>query len=273
MTRHYSKWPLIAAVALLAACSSAKKDKDQPDQPVEVLYNKGADAMDASHFKEAAESFDEVERQHPYSPWATRAELMAAYAYYKDAQYDEAKAALDRFTELHPGNENIDYALYLKALCSYEQIIDVARDQAVTKTALDDLETLIRRFPESRYSRDATYKRDLVLDHLAGKEMDIGRYYLNRNEINAAINRFRTVVADYQTTTQVPEALHRLVECYLTLGLKDEATHIAAVLGYNYPGSKWYQRSYRLLDDQQRKKLIQGQSWTDKTVRSLFKPD
>jgi outer membrane protein assembly factor BamD len=198
---------------------------------------------------------------------------MSAYASYKNGKYDEAEVALDRFIELHPGNKDIDYALYLKALCFYEQIGDVARDQAITKQALDAFDTLIRRFPESRYSRDAGIKRDLTLDHLAGKEMEIGRYYLHRNELNAAVNRFLTVVKDYQTTTHTPEALERLVECYMTLGLRDQATKVAAVLGYNYPGSKWYESAFKLLDDSQRKKVLEHRGWMDRTVDSLFKPD
>jgi outer membrane protein assembly factor BamD len=143
----------------------------------------------------------------------------------------------------------------------------------MTQEALKALETLVRLYPESRYARDATLKRDLTLDHLAGKEMEIGRYYLNRGDVNAAINRFRTVVKDYQTTTHVAEALHRLVECYLTLGLKDEATHVAAVLGYNYPGSKWYNRSYELLDDQARAKILDDRSFVDRTVESILRPE
>ncbi|HTK84453.1 MAG TPA: outer membrane protein assembly factor BamD [Patescibacteria group bacterium] len=270
--RHFL--PLFALCAiLLTGCSHDKKDKTQDEQPVEVLYNKAADAMAKQKYDEASKNFDEVERQHPYSPWAVQAELMSAYASYKNEKYDEAEAALDRFIELHPGNKDIDYALYLKALCSYEQIGDVARDQGLTKQALDDLETLIRRFPDSRYARDASIKRDLTLDHLAGKEMDVGRYYLHRHEINAAVNRFLTVVKDYQTTTHVPEALERLVECYMTLGLNDQATKVAAVLGYNYPGSKWYARAYKLMDPRQREQLKNGNGWMNRTVDSLFKPD
>ncbi|HPF77953.1 MAG TPA: outer membrane protein assembly factor BamD [Alphaproteobacteria bacterium] len=263
----------------LSACSSTKKgevtegDSVEPAKPVEALYNEAADALDAKEFKKATSLFEEVERQYPYSKWATKAQLMAAYASYQADSYDEAVFALDRFIELHPGNEDIDYAYYLKALAYYEQISDVARDQEMTEQSLKAFDTLITRFPESQYTRDAKLKRDLTLDHLAGKEMEIGRYYLNRNQINAAINRFRTVVKDYQTTTHVPEALHRLVEAYLTLGLKGEATRVAAVLGYNYPGSKWYEDSYKILDEQSRQKILEDRSFVDKTVDSLFKPD
>jgi len=264
---------LLGALLLLPACGGTDKDIDKQDRPVEVIYNEAADALAREEYLSATHLFEEVERQHPYSEWATRAELMAAYASYKDMRYDEASMALDRFIELHPGHKDIDYALYLKALCSYEQITDVSRDQGMTKEALDNLDTLIRRFPDSQYTRDAILKRDLTLDHLAGKEMEIGRYYLRRNEVNAAINRFLNVVKTYQTTTHVPEALHRLVECYMTLGLQTQATHIAAVLGYNYPGSKWYEETYTLMDEGQRKELLNSRSRLDRTVDSLFKPD
>jgi outer membrane protein assembly factor BamD len=270
--------PLLFVLALftpviLTGCSSTDKDKKLPDQPVEVLYNKAAASMDKKEFKKAAGEFNEVERQHPYSEWAARAQLMSAYALYQNQQYDEATIGLDRYMELHPGAKDIDYALYLKALCYYEQISDVVRDQQMTKDSLAALETLINRYPDSLYTRDAILKRDLTLDHLAGKEMEIGRYYLNRGETNAAINRFRIVIKDYQTTTHVPEALERLVECYITLGLKDEAMRVAAVLGHNYPGSKWYEQAYKLMDDGQRAKLKSSQSFVDKTVNSLLKPD
>lgn len=266
---------LIGSVCVLAACSSGKSvdQNDMEPREVESLYNEAAAAMDAGEYQQATRLFEEVERQHPYSQWAVRAELMAAYASYRDGRYDEAILALERFVELHPGNKDTDYAFYLRALSYYEQISDVARDQAMTKQALDAFNTLIRRFPDSQYSRDATLKRDLTLDHLAGKEMEIGRYYLTRKQHNAAINRFRTVIKEFQTTTHVPEALHRLVESYMTLGLRGEALRVAAVLGYNYPGSKWYERSYQLLDDDLRRQLIADRDWVDKTVDSLFKPD
>jgi outer membrane protein assembly factor BamD len=264
----------VAVLGLLTAAGCSSDDKIQPeDQPVEVLYNKASAAMDEKDFKQATSLFEEVVRQHPYSEWATRAELMSAYSSYQVPSYDEAIVALDRFIELHPGNKDIDYAMYLKALCYYEQISDVARDQMMTEEAMKSFDALIRRYPDSRYSRDATLKRDLTLDHLAGKEMEIGRYYLNQGDINAAMNRFRTVIKEYQTTTHVPEALHRLVESYLTLGLKDEAMKVAAVLGYNYPGSSWYQDSYKLMDPEQRKKLEDGGNWVNRTVDSLLKPD
>ncbi|MBX2834796.1 MAG: outer membrane protein assembly factor BamD [Micavibrio sp.] len=261
------------AVLMLAGCASDGKDEVQIEESAEVLYSRAAKAMDEGDYRDASMDFEEVERQHPYSQWATRAQLMAAYAYYKNQNYDEAIMALDRFIELHPGSDDIDYAHYLKALCYYEQITDVARDQEMTRQAMAALEALIRRFPDSKYTRDATLKYDLTNDHLAGKEMEIGRYYLNRGHVNASLNRFKTVVEDYQTTSHVAEALHRLVEAYLTLGLTQEATKVAAVLGYNYPGSEWYKRSYDLLDDQQRAEIISDRGIVDRTIDSIFKPD
>lgn len=260
----------------LQACSSSSSSslkQSAPEQSVDFLYNKAANALDEGKYQEATQYFEEVERQHPYSEWATKAQLMGAYASYTDQRYDKALIALDRFIELHPGDSDIDYAHYLKAMSFYEQISDVARDQAMTEEALNALETLIRRFPESKYARDATLKRDLTVDHLAGKEMEIGRYYLNRGHINAAINRFRTVIEKYQTTTHSAEALHRLVEAYMTFGLDYEATQVASVLGHNYPGSKWYKRSYELLDDEARQKILDERGFIDRTVESIFKPE
>ncbi len=277
-TTRFLTLSVACSALILSACASdeekaAEAAAKQVERPVEALYNEAADALDAKEYQRASKAFEEVERQHPYSQRATKAQLMSAYAAYQDDRYDEAILALDRFIELHPGNEDIDYAYYLKALAYYEQITDVARDQAMTKNAMEALNTLIMRFPDSRYARDATLKRDLTLDHLAGKEMEIGRYYLNRGQVNAAINRFRTVVRDYQTTTHTPEALHRLVECYLTLGLKSEATRVAAVLGHNYPGSRWYEDSYKVLDPEMRKQIEDDKSFLDRTVDSLLKPD
>ncbi len=264
---------ILSVVLLLGACASSDKSIDAQDQTAEMLFERAQTALDKKEYRTATQYYEEVERQYPYSELATEAQLMAAYSSYSDLRYDDALMALDRFIDLHPGNERVDYAYYLKAMCYYEQISDVRRDQEITELALNAFETLIRRFPETKYRREAELKRDLALDHLAGKEMEIGRYYLNRNHINAAMNRFRTVVTDYQTTTHVAEALYRLVEAYLTLGIEDEALRIAAVLGYNYPGSMWYSRAYNLLDDQARQQILDERGFIDRTVESLFKPD
>ncbi len=235
---------------LMTGCSGAKNAADAEKQvPVEKMYASAAAKLDAGDNNEAAKEFDSVEQNYPYSQWATRAQLMAGYAHYKNLKYDDALLALDRFIELHPGDDNIAYAYYLKALCYYEQISDVRRDQKMTELALDSLKQIKTRFPDSAYARDAALKIDLTLDHLAGKEMEIGRYYLERKQYQAAINRFEKVVEQYQTTTHVPEALLRLTEAYLSLGIVDEAHRSAAILGRNYPQSSWYKDAYRLVGD------------------------
>lgn len=264
---------LVALSLMLISCGGNSNSETQIEDDVDVLYNRAAEALDKGEYAQATKYFEEVERQHPYSKWATQAQLMAAYAYYEGQRYDDALIALDRFIQLHPGNKDVDYAHYLRALCFYEQISDVRRDQFLTEESTKAFDTLIRRFPESKYTRDAKLKRDLTLDHLAGKEMEIGRYYLVRGHVNASINRFQTVVRDYQTTTHTPEALHRLVEANLTLGLTAEATKVAAVLGHNYPGSSWYEQSFKLLDPDARQSILDGRGFLDRTVESLFKPD
>jgi outer membrane protein assembly factor BamD len=243
---HLTRSAAVLGLCLLAwACSSDKKE--YVERPVEELYNGGMDALLEGEYEDAAELFDEVERQHPYSVWASKAQLMSAFAMYQDNSYDEAINILDRFIQLHPGNRDTPYAYYLKAVSYYEQISDVRRDQEMTELALASLEELVRRFPDSRYARDASLKVDLARDHLAGKHMEIGRYYQDEEQYLAAINRFRKVIESYQTTTHVPEALHRLVESYLAIGVVDEATATAAVLGHNFPGSEWYLDSYSTL--------------------------
>lgn len=236
----------VVAVLMVAGCT-AEEEFNYVERPVEELYNEAMDTLLAGSNERAAKLFDEVDRQHPYSPWASKAQLMSAYAHYRDNKYDEAVAGLDRFIQLHPGNADVAYAYYLKALSYYEQISDVGRDQKMTRLALQSLEELTRRFPKSKYTRDAELKIDLTRDHLAGKEMSVGRFYQDRGHYLSAINRFRMVVDQYETTSHTPEALHRLVECYLALGIIDEAEQTAAVLGYNFPGSDWYQDSYALV--------------------------
>jgi outer membrane protein assembly factor BamD len=247
---------LVAVLCLLSflalsGCASGKNDPNavEKQEPVEKMYNKAAAALDAGSYTEAAKQFDAVEQNYPYSQWATRAQLMAGYASYKNLKYDEALLALDRFIELHPGDSNIAYAYYLKALCYYEQITDVRRDQNMTELALDALKQVKSRFPDSPYAKDVSLKIDLTLDHLAGKEMEIGRYYLERKQFQSAIGRFEKVIEQYQTTTHVPEALHRLTEAYLSLGILDEAQKSAAILGHNYPQSSWYHDTYKLMGE------------------------
>lgn len=275
MTRRPSRHPMqrllaVSCLALTLAACATKEEVPYVERPAEQIYAEAAEAMEQSSYKKAAKLFDEVERQHPYSQWATRAQVMAAYAHYEDLKYDDAIIALDRFIQLHPGNERIVYAYYLKALSYYEQITDVRRDQRTTKLALDALGEITRRFPNTEYARDAALKIDLTNDHLAGKEMEIGRYYLRQDHQNAAIGRFRTVIEQYQTTSHVPEALHRLVEAYLALGITTEAQTAAAVLGHNFPGSEWYLDSYALLVDKNVRPESNEKSWISRAWNSLF---
>lgn len=236
----------IGVVLLLAACGGADKEV-YIEKPVDDLYNKAMDNMADQNYGTAAKTFDEVESQHPYSVWATKAQLMAAYALYKQGDYNRAIIAAERFIQLHPGNRDTPYAYYLKAISYYIQITDVGRDQKTTAEAMTALQDVMHRYPESKYARDAKLKFDFTRDHLAAKEMAIGRYYLHRGQYLAAMNRFKRVIDKYQTTTDVPEALERLIECDLALGLADEAKKNAAVLGYNYPGSHWYADGYALV--------------------------
>ena len=240
----------LAAVALLttlAACGGVKPT--YVERPVDTLYNSAMDELLTGDYTKATRDFNEVDRQHPYSVWATKAQLMSAYALYQGGKYDESIIAADRFIQLHPGHRDVAYAYYLKALDYYIQIADIGRDQQTTQQALNALAEVVRRFPDSKYARDARLKMDLARDHLAGKEMDIGRWYEQQGDYLAALNRFKRVVDEYQTTTHVPEALERLTECYLALGLPDEARRTAAVLGYNYPGNPWYKAAYALVSD------------------------
>ncbi len=237
----------LLAVSILAGCAS-DDEPEYVERPVEELYNEAVDQAESEEFAEAADTFLEVERQHPYSVWATKAQLMSAFSYYSDGQYDDAILSADRFIQLHPGNRDVSYAYYLKALSYYEQITDVGRDQRTTELALQSLDDVVRRFPDSRYAKDAVLKIDLTRDHLAGKEMEIGRYYHERDNYLAAINRYRAVIENYQTTTHVPEALHRLSEAYSALGIEPEAQSNTAVLGHNFPGSEWYIDSYELVE-------------------------
>jgi outer membrane protein assembly factor BamD len=253
---------------VLAACGGTKNEA-YIEKPVDDLYNKAMDAMVEENYATAAKTFDQVESQHPYSVWATKAQLMQIYAQYEAGNYNDAVIAAGRFIQLHPGNRDVAYAYYLKAICYYMQIVDVGRDQKLTELALKALDDVVRRFPDSKYSRDAKLKLDFTRDHLAGKEMEIGRYYLKRGEYLAAMNRFKRVVDNYQTTTHIPEALERLVECDLALGLTNEAKANAAVLGYNYPGSQWYRNAYGLVTGAGLPPPS-GEGWFSRMVGGIF---
>jgi outer membrane protein assembly factor BamD len=224
-----------------------KSDTTYVARDVSTLYATAKRYMDWGNYEMAAKLFDEVERQHPYSVWARRAQIMSAFNYYLAQKYTDSISSAQRFLTIHPGNVEAPYAHYLIAMSYYQQIADVTRDQAITQQASDAFGELIRRYPESRYAADARLKLDLINDHLAGKEMEIGRFYQRSGNWLAATYRFRTVVDRFQTTSHTPEALERLVETYLALGIPEEARKAAAVLGRNYPGSYWYNRAYTLM--------------------------
>jgi outer membrane protein assembly factor BamD len=239
---------LLVVLPLLAACGS--KSSDAPTGPTgtaEEMYDNGIDALNNRRFSTADDQFNAVQSNYPYSSWAVSAQLMAGYSLYQQNKYTEAIGTIDRFIQLHPAHRDIAYAYYLRALCYYEQIADIERDQKGTEQAMNALRDVVTRFPDTSYAQDAKLKIDLCVDHLAGKEMEIGRYYQGQHLYEAAIGRFQRVVDDYQTTNHVPEALMRLTEVYLALGLKDQARKTAAVLGYNYPGSVWYRDSFNQL--------------------------
>jgi outer membrane protein assembly factor BamD len=242
---------LLAATAMLALASCAHKktglDTAYVARDVSSLYNAAKHSMDTGDYDQAAKLFDEVERQHPYSIWARRAQLMSAFNYYLAQKYTDAISSAQRFLTIHPGNAEAPYAQYLIAMSYYQQIDEVTRDQTTTQQASDAFGELIRRYPDSRYAADARLKMDLIKDHLAGKEMEVGRFYQREGQWLAATYRFRNVVDQYQTTTQTPEALERLVECYLALGIPEEARKAGAVLGRNYPETSWYKQALRLL--------------------------
>jgi outer membrane protein assembly factor BamD len=247
--------PLLLAAALslgLAACASSAKDTDLTGKnlaPADKLYADGVTDVEKGDYDRAVKRFDAVEENYPYSTWATHAQLMHGYAQYKQQNYDDAISALNRFIALHPENQDIAYAYYLKSLCYYEQIDDVQRDQTSTYEAIQTLTDVIDRFPDSAYAHDARIKLRLTDNRLAGHDMVIGRFYEKQHLYAAAAGRYQDIITSYQTTTYVPEALERLTEVYLDLGLTDAAQRTASVLAYNYPGSPWYQAAYNKLED------------------------
>jgi outer membrane protein assembly factor BamD len=259
--------PLAAVplLALLAGCGGGQYDALAKVDPSTVdpgtLYSRGVDAMNAQYFHVAQTDFNNVQQYYPYSSWATKAQLMEGYAEYQQQKYTDAIGSLDRYIQLHPSSPDIAYVYYLRALCYYEQISDIQRDQKSTGDALNALQEVVNRFPDSAYARDASLKIDLCRDHLAGKEMSIGRFYQKQHLYAAAIGRYQRVVDDFQTTNHVPEALARLTEIYLTLGMPAEAKRTASVLAHNYPGSIWYEDTWnQLVADKQVNGEIVGQA-------------
>ena len=263
------------AVGLLAvslgACALFEKKPDQllPDEPADKLYNEGLTLVAKKEYKEAAKKFEEVDRQHPYSEWARKALLMTAFVHYEASQYDEAVTTAKRFVALHPGSPDVAYAQYLVGASYFDQIADITRDQARTERAIQALDEVVRKYPDSEYAESAKRKITIARDQLAGKEMAIGRYYQEKRNYIGAINRFKTVVIQYQTTRQVEEALMRLVECYMAMGITNEAQTAAAVLGHNFPDSPWYKDAYKLLQGGGLEPHENEGSWISRAFKKL----
>ncbi len=234
---------------LLSACASTPEEPviNDEDKTAEMLYNEAYNYLEKTSYQRAAETFDKIEMEHPYSKWVAKSKLMSAYSYYKDEKYDDAIASLDRFIRLHPGNKDIAYAYYLKGVCYYDQIAPSEKEQSSTKDAYDTFNQVITMFPDSEYAKDAKQKISLIEDHLAGHEMSVGRYYLENKEYLSALNRFSTVTDNYQTTAQIEEALYREIEIYTILGLTYEATKKERILTSNYPDSKWSKLAKELI--------------------------
>ncbi|MBQ2885529.1 MAG: outer membrane protein assembly factor BamD [Alphaproteobacteria bacterium] len=237
----------VVSFLLLSACTTSQEVVLPENATAEELYNQAHKYLERTSYQKAAETFDKVEMEHPYSKWATKAKLMSAYSYYKDEKYDDAINALDRFIRLHPGNKDIAYAYYLRGVCFYDQIAPSQKEQSATKDAYDTFSQVITMFPDSEYASDAKAKMALIEDHLAGHEMNVGRYYLFNKEYVSALNRFSTVTELYQTTSQIEEALYREVEIYTILGLNAEAKKKEEILRSNYPNGKWTRMASELI--------------------------
>ncbi len=266
---------LVVVAGLAAGCSDIKgffgnKEEDLPDRPAEQLYNEGLYLLNDKHDnKKAAQKFEEVDKEHPYSEWARKSLIMSSYAYYSGGMYDESVAAAQRYITLHPGSPDAAYAQYLIGSSYYDEIPDITRDQARTQKALGALQEVIRKYPNSEYAISAKQKLEFARDQLAGHEMMIGRYYLERHQYTGAINRFKVVVTQYQTTRHVEEALERLTEAYMSLGIVDEAQTAAAVLGHNFPDSPWYKRAYALVKSGGKEPAENKESWISKAFKKI----
>jgi outer membrane protein assembly factor BamD len=273
------EWSTLARIGLVVlltavtpACSLFEKDKDvqAADDPPDRLYNEGLYLLNEKHdFKEAAKKFEEVDRQHPYSEWARKALIMSAFAYYQGHQFEEAIASAKRYVTLHPGTPDAAYAQFLIGSSYYDQIPTVTRDQGTTEKALNALDEVARKFPDTEYAASAKKKIDVAKDQLAGKEMAIGRFYQEKHNYTAAINRFKVVVTQYQTTRHVEEALERLTESYMALGIVQEAQTAAAVLGHNFPDSPWYKDAYNLVKSGGVEPVENPGSWISRAFKKL----
>lgn len=261
------------SIAVLAGCGGVnpRADGTLEAYTAQEIFERGEFELSRSRADDAAFYFGEIERLYPYSEWAKRALIMQAFAYHRDRDYPNSRAAAQRFIDFYPVDDDAAYAQYLLALSYYDQIDEVGRDQGLTFQALQALRVVIERYPDSEYARSSILKFDLAFDHLAAKEMVIGRYYLKRNHFAASINRFRIVVEDFQTTSHTPEALHRLVEAYLSLGLTDEAQTAGAILGFNYQSTEWYEDSYALLTGQGLEPTPLGDNWLAAIYRQMVR--
>lgn len=262
----------LALAGLLAACGGGQKDVPLDTLTAEEIFKRGEFQLETSKKgKDAITYFSEVERLYPYSEWAKRALIMQAFAYHKDRDYENSRATAQRYIDTYPADEDAAYAKYLLALSYYDQIDDVGRDQGLTFQALQALRAVIEGYPDSEYAKSSILKFDLAFDHLAAKEMEIGRYYLKRKHYAAAINRFRVVVEQFQTSTHTPEALYRLIECYLSLGVTDEAQTAGAILGHNFQSTDWYQDAFNLLTKNGLKPETRGDNWLSAIYRQVIK--
>ena len=259
----------LALALLIAACGPGEPPPES--LTAQQLYTRAEAELESGRAGEAARDFGEVERLYPYSEWAKRALIMQAMAYHRDEDYENSRATAQRFIDFYPADDDAAYAQYLLALSYYDQIDAIGRDQGLTFQALQALRAVIERYPESEYARSAILKFDLAFDHLAAKEMEIGRYYLKRGHYAASINRFRVVVQDFQTTSHTPEALHRLVEAYLSLGLTDEAQTAGAILGHNFQSNPYYEESYALLTGRGLKPEARGEGWLTQIYRQMIR--
>lgn len=260
---------VLLAALVLSACTVV--EKQEVIGQVDTLYNRAMSQLDEKQWTSAINSFEELERQHPYSEWATRAQMMTAYAHFRAENYDETVAAAERFIRLHPGHKDLPYLYYLKGMGHYYRISDVRRYQGETRQALASFEELVERFPHSHYAQDAKLKITLCKDHLAGQDMAVGRFYQGQKKYQAAINRYQNVVNDYPRTPQSQEALYRITESYLALGVDDEAKRSAAILGYNHPKSAWYTKAYTLLTEKKLAPVGEQDSWFTRVKEGITK--
>jgi outer membrane protein assembly factor BamD len=271
VSRRALRFALLVAAALpIAGCSLFdKKEEVAPDEPADKLYSEGLGGIEKGDYEAANKKFSEVDRQHPYTDWGRKAVLMTTYTNYRRGKYTDAIQSGQRYVQLHPTSPDAAYAQYLVGMSYYNQVPDVSRDQDTTRKAVDVFEELVRRWPNSEYAATARNRISVARDQLAGKEMQVGRFYLSRRDYTGAINRFRVVVSQYQQTRHIEEALHRLVEAYMALGITGEAQTAAAILGHNYPDSEWYKASFALMNSNGLKPQENQDSWISRAFRGV----